>query len=225
MRKFALLLLLLVPSSVLAEDIDRDRDDRWRDRRDRRYYSRDNQFEFTPFGGYRYGGTLFAERTDLFGIDADVASGGNYGATFGIPIGDSRTKFELMVNRQNTHLTAGSGLFEPDQRLADFDVTYFHGGFQFPIGYSDAATPFVVLSAGFANLRPDVFGVSAENRFSAAAGLGVKVPLNRNIGLRVEARGYYTSLGDYDDNCFRCGRDQNRDLYQGETNVGLVFSF
>jgi hypothetical protein len=224
MRKLALVLLLfIVPTTVLAQEIDRDRD-RWRERRS--FFPRENRIELTAFGGYRYGGTIYADRTDLFGIDLDVASRANWGAELGVPIGDTPMKLELMANRQNTHLTAGSGLFEPDERVADFDITYYHAGIQFPFTHSEHATPFVVLSAGIANLDPRISGVSAENRFSASAGLGVKVPFGRNIGLRVEARGYFTSLGSSnDDDCFRCDYENDKNLYQGETNVGLVFSF
>lgn len=82
----------------------------------------------------------------------------------------------------------------------------------------------MVVSAGVASLEPDIAGVSADNRFSASAGVGFKMPFSRNLGLRIEARGYYTSLGR-EDECSRCYEDYNRDLYQGETNVGLVFSF
>jgi len=73
-------------------------------------------------------------------------------------------------------------------------VTYFHGGLQIPFDVSRQATPYIVVSAGIANLDPVVQGVSPDNRFSASGGIGVKVPVNRNLGLRLEARGYFTSL-------------------------------
>lgn len=230
MRRLALLLMLLVvPSSLFAQD----RDDRWRDRdrdRDRhgrRYdYRRDDRFELTPFAAYRWGGTLFADRTDLFGEDADVESSGAFGVNFGIPIGDTRMKLELMLNRQETHLTAGGGLFDPDFRLADFDITHYHAGLQIPLGDSSNAMPYFVVSAGVANLDPQLNGVSSENRFSASAGAGVKVPFNDNLALRVEGRGYFTSLGSHDDNdCFRCEDEWGHDLYQGEASIGLSISF
>lgn len=228
MRKFAVALVLLIPLSVFAQDFEPDRDDRWRDRRAPSHSTPAwNLFELSPFGGYRYGGTIYADRTDLFGFDSDVASKGNFGVNLGIPIGGTPMKLELMVNQQKTHLTRGSGLFGPDVPLADFDITYYHGGLQIPIGDPrSSAVPFVVLSAGVANLRPDLPGAAAENRFSASAGAGVKIPFNRNVGLRLEARGYFTSLGD-SNNCDRCYYDDgyNQNLYQGETNVGLVISF
>ena len=230
MRKLIVVLLHLIPSSVFAQQsIERDRDERWRERRAPRYAAPAwNRFELTPFGGYRYGGTLYADSSYLFDFDSELASHGNVGLNFGIPLGDSPVKLELMVNQQKTHLTAGSGLFDPGVRLADFDVTYYHAGLQVPIGDPLAPiAPFLVLSGGVANLQPDFDDVQSENRFSASAGVGVKIPFNRNIGLRVEARGYFTSLGN-DDDCLGCGYyydDRYENLYQGETNVGLVISF
>jgi hypothetical protein len=222
MRKPTLLLiLLLLPASLLAQD------EGWRNRRpsnrDPYRYSDQNMFELTPFLGFRYGGTIFANQTSLFNEDVQVASAPNYGANFAIPIGNGM-KVELMVNRQDTHFTSnGGGLFSPSANLADFHVTYFHGGLQIPFDVSRQATPYIVVSAGIANLDPVVQGVSADNRFSASGGIGVKVPVNRNLGLRIEARGYFTSLGS--NSCSSCYYSYNHDLYQGETNFGVFFKF
>jgi len=222
MRKLMLILtVLLIPASLLAQD------ESWRNRRpDRDRYSNSlNMFELTPFGGYRYGGTIFADQTNLFGNqNVDVASAGNFGVSFGIPIG-SAMKIELMVDRQNTHFTNGNGLFAPDQRLGGFDITYFHGGLQIPFAVSRNATPYVVVSAGVANLDPRVRGASSDTRFSGGAGIGVKIPINRNVGIRIEERGYFTSLSNYSNRHYRSYYDYNHDLYQGETNVGLFFRF
>ena len=224
MRKLLICsILLLTTSSVLAQEIDRDRD-RWRERgRDDRRYDSHRTFELTPFGGYRWGGTLYGDTTG-FRDDFDIASSGNFGLNLGIPLGFTDAKLELMANRQNTHLQFGGGLFDPNDRVSDFDVTYYHAGVQFPFVTGTGVNPFVVLSAGVANLDINTPGLSQETRFSASAGVGVKVPLNRNVGFRIETRGYFTSLDDYDDECFRCD-SFGRDLYQGETNVGLVISF
>ena len=228
MRKLLILMVLICSTTAaFAQDFDRERErdrDRWRerDRRDRRY-DRD-MFELTPFGGYRWGGTLYGDTTG-FRDDFDVAGSGSFGINLGIPLGFSDAKLELMANHQNTHLQFGGGLFDPNERVSDFDVTYYHAGVQFPFTTGSGVNPFVVLSAGVANLDINTPGLSQETRFSASAGIGVKVPLNRNVGLRVETRGYFTSLDDRDDDCFRCGREFGEDLYQGETNVGLVISF
>lgn len=224
MRKAVLVtLLLLTALPTLAQD----RDDDWRRRRgydDRRDSPRDSAFELTPFVGYRWGGTIFADQTFIFGEDVDVAPSANFGVSFGIPLGDSGMKLELMANRQASELETGSGLFEPDDEVADIDVTYLHGGLQIPFARSRNATPYVIVSAGLANLDPQIAGVSAEQRFSASAGIGVKVPMSRALSFRFEGRGYYTALEEEND-CTICDYFYNEDFYQGEVNAGLVFSF
>jgi hypothetical protein len=216
MRKVALaVLLLIIPTSLFAQYRPRDRY--------RRYY--DNRFELTPLVGYRWGGTIFSDTTRLFGQDVDSASNGDYGLDFGIPLGVTNMKLELMVNRQDTHLTTGGGLFEPDNRVADFHVTYYHAGLMIPFSESRNATPFFIVSAGVGNLDPDISGVSPSNRFSASAGVGVKVPVGDNFGVRLEGRGYFTSLGGDDSGCHRCNDNGGHDFYQGEVNLGFVISF
>lgn len=221
MRKAALaLLLLLAALPTFAQD-----DDDWRERR-RSYRDapRDSSFELTPFVGYRWGGTIFANQTFIFGQDVDVAPSANFGVSFGIPLGDSGMKVELMANRQSSELETGGGLFEPDDEVADIDITYLHAGLQIPFARSRNATPYFIASAGIANLDPQLLGVDAEQRFSASAGIGVKVPMSRALSFRFEGRGYYTALEE-DSDCSFCEYFYNEDFYQGEVNAGLVFSF
>jgi opacity protein-like surface antigen len=223
MRKLAfLLLLVLVPTSLFAQS-PRDRDDDWRGRR---YAPRNNAFELTPFVGYRWGGTIFDNQTFVFGEDVDVASSANFGVNFAFPLGDTGMKIELMANRQSSELETESGLFEPGDQIADIDVTYLHAGLQIPFAQSRNATPYFIVSAGLANLDPQITRFSAENKFSGSAGVGVKLPVNNNMAIRLEGRGYYTALGERnDDNCAFCSNFENHDFVQGEVNLGLVFSF
>lgn len=225
MRKGVLaLLLLLTALPVLAQD----RDDDWRRRRpdydDRRHSPSDSAFELTPFIGYRWGGTIFADQTFIFGQDVDVASSADFGIDFAIPLGDTGLKLELMANRQSSELETGAGLFEPDDEVSDIDITYLQGGLQIPFARSRNATPYVSVTAGLANLDPKITGVDAEQRFAASAGIGVKVPMSRNLSFRFEGRGYYTALEE-DSDCTFCDYYYNQDFYQGEVNAGLVFSF
>ena len=227
MRKFTfLLLLMLIPTSLFAQDDDDD----WRRRRaERDRYSRDapreNAFELTPFVGYRWGGTIFADQTFIFGEDVQVASNPNFGVSFAMPLGDTGMKLELMANRQASELETESGLFEPNDEIADIDVTYLHAGLQFPFARSRNATPYFVVSAGLANLDPQISGVAAENKFSASAGMGVKRPMSQVLSIKLEGRGYYTTLEDDNDDCTFCDYRYNQDFYQGEVNLGLLFSF
>ena len=220
MRKFSLFLLLLVlfPTTVFAQG---DRDEDWRRRRSE---VRRDTFELTPFIGYRWGGTIFADRNFIFGENVEVEPSANFGASLGIPLGDSGFKLELLADRQSSDLELQSGLFDPTTTVAEIDVTYLHAGLQIPFARSRNTTPYVVVSAGLANLDPQISGVSAENRFSASAGIGVKTGITDNLAFKFEGRGFYTALEENDD-CFICDYTYNQDFYQAEVNLGLVFSF
>lgn len=221
MRKVVLFLLLLcVPISLFAQDPD------WRNRRAARgRYDSDNTFELTPFIGYRYGGSINADQTNLFNTDVSVASHMNYGAAFGIPVANG-WKVELSVDRQDTNFTeGGGGLFNPTGNIAGFHITYYQAGVQIPFNVSRSAQPYFLVGAGVASLDPDVPGVSTDTRFSAHAGIGIKVPIDRNMGFRLEEKGYYTSLGGANNGYLGRSFGYNHDLYQGETNFGMYFKF
>jgi opacity protein-like surface antigen len=224
MRK-SLLVLLLLSLAIPAFAQSDDDDDDWRRRRGGYNDApRNGAFELTPFVGYRWGGTIFADQTFIFGEDVNVAPSANFGVNFGIPLGDSGFKLELMANRQSSELETESGLFEPENEVADIDVTYLHAGLQIPFAVSRNATPYAIVSGGLANFDPQIGGVSSENRFSASAGFGVKVPMSRNLSVRLEGRGYYAALEEQDE-CTFCDYFYNEDFFQGEVNLGLTFSF
>jgi Outer membrane protein beta-barrel domain len=223
MRRLAFVLLLLaVPTSVFAQS--------WR-RSDRYDRYRDSAFELTPFLGYRYGGTITADTTNLFGGDVNVDSNMNYGANFGIPIGDQGYKLAFFVDRQDTRLSTGDGgdLFGSGRSVADFHITYFQGGVEIPFNVSrrSGVTPYVGVSAGVANLEPDVRNASSATRFAASAAIGVKIPINPQIGIRIEERGFFTNTSGNNDfgGCDAFGCSGGSNLYQGETNVGVTWRF
>jgi opacity protein-like surface antigen len=224
MKKTLLLLILLIAAapSLFAQDWrDRGRD---RDRDHDRYQNYDNAFELTPFAGYRWGGAL-DRNAGLFNETLNLESSANLGINFGIPL-PNNLKIALSVDHQNTHLTEeGVTLFDSGQRVADISVTYYQASLEVPFNRNAIVSPFFVVGAGIANISPEVSGVSDANRFAANAGIGVKVPFNRNSGLRAEVRGYFSSLNN-DDNCASCTFTHNdRNLYQGETNLGVYFRF
>ena len=223
MKKSALLvvLLLILPTTLAAQDR---RDDDWRRRRGYDDAPRRDAFELTPFAGFRWGGTVYS--SDVFGFNDElqVAASPSFGADLAIPLGGTGMKLTLMANHQASELESGGGLFEPDEEFGDFDVTYFHGGLQIPFGRSRNAVPYGVVSAGLARLDPNLRGVTAETRFSASGGIGIKLPMSRNAAIRLEGRGYFTSLEEASD-CSFCDVFVDENFYQGEVNVGFTFSF
>ena len=220
MRKLlVVLVLLLIPVSLSAQD--------WRNRRSNdRYrggYGLENKFELTPFLGYTWGGTIYGDQTNVFNQDVDAASSGDVGVDFSIPVREG-FKLELMASHQSTHLQTGNGLFEPNNRVANMDINYYQAGIQIPFAVGRNISPFVIVTAGVANLSPDIPGVSSSTRFAMSAGGGVKVPINPNVGVRFDIRGYVTQLGN-DSACNTCYYGYNSTFYQGQANLGVFFSF
>lgn len=213
--------LLLIPASLFAQD--------WRNRhapRDRYNsgYGLDNKFELTPFLGYTWGGTIYADQTNVFNQDVNAASKGNIGVDFAVPLRQG-FKLELMASHQNTDLQSGTGdLFRPNNRVASMDVNYYQAGFQIPFNTGRNVYPFVIVTAGVASLSPNITGVSSATRFAMSAGGGVKVPINPNVGFRFDIRGYVTQLGN-DSACNVCNYGYNSTFYQGQANLGVFFSF
>lgn len=225
MRKVAVLTILLLSITTAAFAQDRGRDDDWRRRRAYDSTPDPDSVELTVFGGYRWGGTVFAN--DTFGVFSDelqVESSPSIGADIAIPLGSSGMKLDLMASHQSSQLETRGGLFDPDNEVADFDVTYFHAGLQIPFARSRNVTPYAVFGAGLANLDPQIAGLSDETRFSLSGGIGVKVPFNRALSLRLEGRGYYTALED-DTDCTICDYFVDENFYQGEVSAGLSISF
>ena len=188
-----------------------------------RYY--DNRFELTPFVGYTWGGTIYADTNTVFRQNVDAESSANVGVNFGIPLGYSSMKLELMVNHQSTHLGQGGALFEPNNQIANFDVTYYQAGLQIPFAMSRTATPYIVMSLGGATLNPQVNGATSSTRFSGSFGGGVKFPINYMFAIRLEGRGYVTDVGNTNNHgCFDCTNNGHA-FTQGQVNMGFVFSF
>jgi hypothetical protein len=212
MRKFLLVLLILIPATSFAQRYpDRGNDHRFHDTTD-----------VSLWGGYRYGGTLTADQANLFNEDVDIASSGSIGAAIDLPVSPT-FKIELMLSNQHSHFTTGdSTLFGPDVNIANVNITYYQAGLLFPFDDSRDVHPYFVATAGMASIDPRVPQVSSATRFAASGGIGARFRLTREIGLRVEERGYYTSLPQTNE-CFACTNKNG--FFQGETNVGISFSF
>lgn len=187
------------------------------------------RFELTPTVSYRFGGTIDGRETDLFDSDLEVNDGAGFGVTFDIPI-SRHVQLELLASRQSTDLRFERGLFGTGGSVADVDVSYYHVGILWQWG--DArVSPFVVASAGVANLDPDLPGASSEDRFSVSIGGGVKVMMAENVGLRFEGRGFVSDISSgrdgrrHDRYCYDYDGCYDTDFAQGQASVGLIFTW
>jgi len=184
-------------------------------------------FELTPFIGYRWGGQIQAESSDLYDSDLEVDSGVSFGLIGDLPVAGN-LKLELIASHQNTDLVDEGGLFGEDEEVFDVDVNYYHIGLLYQWPRKDV-TGFIVGTVGVGELNLDAPGSANEQEFSASFGGGFKLEFSRRLALRIDGRFYWTDIGkgdwdedcDDDDDCW----GYNDDLTQQELKIGLVFKF
>ncbi|HZF12773.1 MAG TPA: outer membrane beta-barrel protein [Thermoanaerobaculia bacterium] len=204
MRKLLFAILLLVPGTAFAQGAG---------------------FEITPTAGYRFTGSVTAYDNEGVrqGRDLKVDSGGMYGVTFDVPIG-YRWQLEFMANHQSTSFQLDRGIFTPRTDLGDVDLDYYQVGLAYNWGRGQV-NPFFGGSVGISNIKPKLSAVPSDNHFAGTLFGGVKVFFNRNVGLRLEARGYWSNI---DTGINTGGHQSNRNneaLYQGEGSAGLILAW
>lgn len=180
------------------------------------------RFEITPTLGYRFNGDFDVSGDDIFDRNAEIEESEYLGLVVDIPFNEN-WQLELLANRQSSSFIIDEGLFTPVEELGDVDLSYYHIGLLYQWGLGQV-NPFFTFSGGIARIDPDFPELDTENRFSASIAGGVKILFSRNVGLRLEGRGYWTNLEtDFDDRYERY--DDSDALYQGEASVGLILAF
>jgi hypothetical protein len=185
------------------------------------------RFEITPLAGYRASGQVTAYddfEDELIDTDLEVEESEFYGVVADIPL-SRNWKLELLANRQESNFILDEGIFEPVENLGDVTIDYYHVGLLYEWGRGQV-NPFVTAAVGLARIEPSSRLVDAEDRASASLGGGVKIFFSRNIGLRLEGRGYWTDLDTgISDGSGRRRRQVEEALYQGEASAGLILAF
>ncbi len=201
-------LLALLPSSALAQRV-----------------------ELTPLLGYRFGGSFTLVDT-VEGVDQsrklEVADHLAWGAQVAVRVSND-SEVEVLYARQDTDLRT-SELFtgKPVFGLA-LETWQFGGNYLFG-EEKERVRPYIGMGLGLTRLLPEPAGLSDETRFSASFAGGVKLWLARNVGLRLEARGFLTVL-DSDRQTFCtspgiCHVDTHAaDIFQTDLRGGVVLRF
>ena len=145
--------------------------------------------QLTPFAGFRFGGG-FTDNTT--GLDLDVDERGSFGLILGVQA-THESDYELFYGLQKTKLK-GEGVLSGDT-LFDLDIHYLHicGTYLLP---GEKVRPFISGGLGITYFSPDRSGVDSEIDFSLSLGGGVKIPISKRVGLRLEGRGFLTILPD-----------------------------
>lgn len=179
-----------------------------------------NTFELTPFAGYMFGGE-FADATT--GDDLDLDEDTSYGLIFNIAA-DQHRHYEFLYTMQSTALDGATPL--------DMDVQYLQLGGTVSHPDMTRVIPYFGLTVGAARFEPDAAGYDSETRLAFSAGGGVRVPITDHIGVRFDARAYFTLL-DSDGEIFcvssagaTCAIRAKSDTFvQYAASLGVVIGF
>ena len=209
MRRFSFLLLFLLvpmmPSAAAAQ----------------------NGVEITPTAGYRLSGVLTAVDRDGFLEDTDVEVDESevFGLLVDIPLGQSGFALEFLANRQESAFSVDPGILTPRQSLGDLTLSYYQVGVLYEWGQEGQIRPFFGVAGGVARFDPQSAVLESEDRLSASLTFGAKIFFNRNFGLRLEGRGYWSDLdGSFQEDQFG-DASVDEALYQAEGTLGAIFKF
>lgn len=179
--------------------------------------------EITPFGGYRFGGSI-GEVTAGPVVDDD--GGPSFGVVVDVVFGSltDGLKVEGVFSHEEAELKVRTGLFDPPAYVrAQVDQLLIGGSRDLTDG---RARPFL---SGLLGLTRYAVPGDTEVRFAVGVGTGLKVYATRHIGLRLDARGYMTivNLGG----AGVCGgygcaiRFDVSPAFQADLTAGLLIAF
>lgn len=179
-------------------------------------------FEITPFGGYRFGGTFDITDSDE---SYELEDSPSFGLILNLRAAEN-TQWELLYSSQSTDAERiGS---EPQPAVGiDMQVLQIGGTYQ---GGDERIRPYLAMTVGGTHVSSDA---DSDTFFSGSIGLGLQILPTKRVGIRVEARAYATLTDSETDLFCGTGPDQNicairlegNVLGQFETFAGVVFRF
>lgn len=180
--------------------------------------------EIVPFAGYMFGGSVKYTQGKL-----NVSDGMNYGVSILVPV-QSLVDIELNYTRMDSKASfrsySGYPLY-PDYDISNLSTNYFQiGGISKFYRGDSKVTPFGSFSLGATWFSDS--NIDDVWKFSATAGLGVKIMFSERVGIMLRGRlmmpmtfggaGFYFGTG---------GSGLSLNSYitplQGDFNGGLIF--
>jgi opacity protein-like surface antigen len=144
-----------------------------------------NTFEITPFVGWMAGGSFEEPTTSN---ELDVEDDTNFGIFLNLIADVPERQYELLYTKQSSVVEGAVPM--------DLDVQYLQiGG---TVGYPQTryAIPYFGVTVGGARFTPDLAGLDDETKVSFSVGGGVRFPITKHFGVRLDVRGFITLLED-----------------------------
>jgi len=178
--------------------------------------------EFSPFVGYRWGGSV----SDITGISYDLDATMSYGAGLEFAL-SNEAHLGVVWSHQSTGVTRFS--YDDDGRT-DLDIDYLHFSGVYIFDPESKVRPFVGASIGATRLASVGQDSSSSTQFSLGIGGGVKLMFNQHVGIRLDGRffGTFAGNGGFAVGCGPAGclAGFGGDfLWQGEIAAGLIIGF
>ena len=159
----------------------------------------DWSWEVTPFVGYRMGGDFDLEGSSS-ASKVDLDDHGSFGFAVNLFPGNKSESYELFYSRQEASVAKNSPLAP-----FDLNVEYLHIGGTLAVNDELPIKPYLVGGLGLTRFSPQTGGGGDDSRFSLSLGGGLKLPVSKHFGVRLEARGYVTFVNS--DSAFLCVSD------------------
>jgi len=173
--------------------------------------------EVTGFIGIGFGGSLTSPAT---GGSIEIEVGPVYGGAISTPLSGT-WRFEGLFSRQESQVAgerSGGHVHVAQER--------YLAGFQEEMAWGKARA-FGTFLIGATRSVPD--GADDELWFTLGLGLGVKTRLSARVGLRFEARGYYTPVTAGGTTVCGAGgcffKYTGSGVFQGDITAGVFFGF
>jgi hypothetical protein len=176
--------------------------------------------QIAALAGWGFGGSVTNLET---GLQRSFLAAPVYGGTLGIRVGQGWYA-EGYFSRQKSQLSGGGV-------TPDFDVALerYLVGIQQETGTNPRVRWFGTFWLGATRFVPGLGDYDSATKFTGGLGLGVKTYFSDNIGLRLEARGFYTvvkgegGLLCVNGSCLFAFSGSG--LWQGDVGGGLIIAF
>lgn len=173
----------------------------------------EQQFEVSPFIGYRVGGSFRLIDT---GQDLELDDHGSFALTLDARADESR-QYELFYGRQSTVLRAAA--FSP----TGIRIEYLQIGGTVVADEAWRVKPYLAGGLGITRFNPAPGLGQEDTRVSASLALGLRVPLSQRFLLRFEGRGLLTPVNT--DTAIFCRSDQSGALCQVRVQGSVFWQF
>jgi opacity protein-like surface antigen len=144
-----------------------------------------NTFAITPFFGWMAGGGFEEPGTNA---ERDVDEDLGFGIFLNLMADVPERQYELFYAQQNSTIEGTVPV--------DVDVQYLQIGGTVAYPQSEHVIPYFGLTIGGTRLSPDAPGLDDETKLSFSVGGGVRFPITRHFGIRLDVRAFITLLDD-----------------------------